>query len=803
MSAEVSPSPFARAQPDLARLGYSAVIPVIPPTWMQHAGRGKAPGEVSSGGWRGLSGWQKFRTAAPSSFQIGLWSRMPEANVGLLLGTPAGGESQIVALDIDVTDADELELLQSVLPRSPMSKRAAKGVTLLYRAALDVSSRSYDRAATETTAAERLVDLLAAGRHTCVPPSRHPAGVDYQWLTGPVPANELPLLTDADIEKLEDTLESLGWLRDGRASDSSPTGGRAPLAPYDPADPWSVAKARALADLDRWFPDLCLPGTRRARGGWEAIPAWRASSTGRPLEMRKRNLSASSIGIRDWGAGGSDAGLTAIDVVQRALDLTASEALVWLQEKLGIEEEDDGIVISLQMPDSKTPPAALEVAATEGVEVLGGARILAEAVGGSTHDRGDLPEHLLQSCPGLLGGIVDYIVASARKPQPTLALGAALAILGTAAGRRYAGPTESGTHLYLFLSGASGVGKEHPLDMMSRILQAADMGQHVGPSEFMSFQAAFTALQRQPLLCCPMDEIGTFFGRCSRRGAAGNEAALTGVLRTAWGKSFAAMASPGWATRDVGTIYAPALTILGASTPDELFKSLETGAIESGFLNRWLLFPTFDRPEARSPAADKFAVPQQIVDGLKAIYNVGGPIAQATMHTGRCDAPMVKVEWEGGEDGPLAREFYAWAATLDEQSDNESLFARCAEQTIRVATIRAIGSDATAPVVDRQCFDWAREIVLWSTRAMVSHSADFMAENQTQADRARVLRAIKKAGTISHRDLTRKLTIFKARELEEIVKMLEGAELVQTEKVVNPTNSKTTKRYTFTGGAEQ
>lgn len=271
---------------------------------------------------------------------------MPEANVGLLLGTPAGHDTQIVGLDIDVTDDDELALLQSVLPRSSMSKRGSKGVTLLYRASASLKSRSYDRAATETTSAERLVDLLAAGRHTCVPPSRHPAGVDYQWLTGPVPADELPLLTEDDLEKLEDTLETLGWVRDGRAA-SGPTGERAPMAPFDPSDPWSVAKAVALSNLDAWFSDLDLPGTRRARGGWEAIPTWRASSSGRPTEMRKRNLSASSTGIRDWGAAGADAGLTAIDVVQRALDLSASESLIWLQEKLGIQDNDSDVVIDL------------------------------------------------------------------------------------------------------------------------------------------------------------------------------------------------------------------------------------------------------------------------------------------------------------------------------------------------------------------------------------------------------------------------------------------------------------------------
>jgi len=813
------PSPFALAQPELARIGYSAVIPLIPPSATHHAGRGKAPGECRGGHWRGLEGWTRFKDSSPSSFEVGMWSRMPDANVGLLLGTSAGGGSQLVAVDIDVTDADELALLQSVLPVSAMSKRGAKGITLMYRASPDLKSKAYDRAATDATRAERLVDLLAGGRQTCLPPSRHPAGVTYQWVTGPVAPSDLPLLTDDDLEKLEDTLETLGWVRDDRAAErDGKLSPRAVLGAFDPSDPWSVAKAEALARLDEWFPELGLPGTRRARGGWEAVAVWRPSSTGRPVEMRKRNLSACSTGIRDWGASGNDTGLTAIDVVQRALDLTASGALVWLQEKLGIEDDDGGVVIDLSpttandesdlpaplrglgaAPESQTPP---DIAGgdTEGARVLGGPSTVAAGNADAAHGTPtEMPPHLLD-CPGLVGDIIDYVVATARKPQRVLALATALTVVGTCGGRRYAGPTGSGTHLYCLAAAKSGASKDHGLDMAVRLLTAAEMTQHVGKGEWMSFQAVYKSLNRQPLSLNCIDEVGGFLKRINKRTSGGNEQAITAVLRTAWGKSFKMLPPPEWAGQDYAPIWSPALSVLGASTHEEFFRALEAGDTENGFLNRWLLFSTQERPAVQKPTADLFEVPASIVEGMKAIYQGGNPLVNATMHSGRCDRPEIVAQWADGEDGALNREYLTWAEQLDEASDAESFFARTAEQALRIATIRAMGCNPERPVIDRACFAWAKEVSLWCARRMLSDAREFMAENQTQSDRAKVVRAIRANTPLSQRDLLRKLTGFKVRELEEITKALEMAELIRVDLGPPATNNKRSKIYVWVGG---
>src|SRR5262249_3787385 len=65
--------------------------------------------------------------------------------------------------------------------------------------------------------------------------------------------------------------------------------------------------------------------------------------------------------------------------------------------------------------------------------------------------------------PGLVGQIVDWIVAGARRPNRVMALGVALTVVGTLIGRRFEGPTGCATHLYVFILAPTGWGKDHPL----------------------------------------------------------------------------------------------------------------------------------------------------------------------------------------------------------------------------------------------------------------------------------------------------------------------------------------------------
>lgn len=349
VAASAPPSPFAQAAPSLSALGFSC-LPLIPSSVGHHRGRGKAPGAYVSGGWRGLDGWERYRDVPLTSFDLKLALAAPGANVGVVLGTVARPGFYTIAIDVDVTDPDALDAIVRCLPASPMKKRGSKGVTLFYAAPKSIGSRSFDdhRIPRNSGIPRRLVDVLTgfSAKQTVCPPSIHPEGPTYEWLAGPVPASELPVFDDDAMTVLEETLQQFGY--DPEAA----RGGRGERKPYTPpaagsmtGDAFDEAKAAALENLSAWVPHLeNVHGLRPARGGYEAVSLMRDSSTGRPLHKRKRNLSIQRNGIVDFGTGET---FSAVDLVSYHNGLTISEALTWLEDKLGLDD-GESVVIDLK-----------------------------------------------------------------------------------------------------------------------------------------------------------------------------------------------------------------------------------------------------------------------------------------------------------------------------------------------------------------------------------------------------------------------------------------------------------------------
>jgi hypothetical protein len=90
---------------------------------------------------------------------------------------------------------------------------------------------------------------------------------------------------------------------------------------------------------------ICAPrAPSRRRHGFEAVPIWRPSSTGRDKTKRGRNLKISPSGIRDFGV---DRGYTPLDLVLRALDCDLDAAFAFLSERLGWSSGD----VSIAIPD--------------------------------------------------------------------------------------------------------------------------------------------------------------------------------------------------------------------------------------------------------------------------------------------------------------------------------------------------------------------------------------------------------------------------------------------------------------------
>ncbi len=332
---------------------------------------------------------------------------------------------------------------------------------------------------------------------------------------------------------------------------------------------------------------------------------------------------------------------------------------------------------------------------------------------------------------------------------PIINLGAALCIVGTLAARKWATPTEGGTHLYILGLAGTGQGKDHPKRAATHILAAAGLKRFVAPSSWKSDSALVQHVSRHPACVSFSDEVGEFIGRLNSKGASTHERGVSGVMRELWGVNWGIHTPPGWAeSRDrqrVEPISAPAYSFLGLSVPEAVWEALASSDLSNGFANRFIVLANDrDIPE-QDPDESVFDVPETLLQRLRDLVEYGGALSNMTMHHGETSAPMVRVPWDGGRGGPAHQVFKAFQEFCRVQPESETLMKRTAEIACRLATIRAIGIAGPDAVVSVADMEWGREVAIWSARRMIADTAAYMSESDHQARAKFVLRHLTEA----------------------------------------------------------
>jgi hypothetical protein len=184
--------------------------------------------------------------------------------------------------------------------------------------------------------------------------------------------------------------------------------------------------------------------------------------------------------------------------------------------------------------------------------------------------------------PGLVGQTVEWIVSGARRPNRVMALGVALTVVGTLQGRLVEGPTGNATHLYVFILAPTGWGKDHPLWCGNKLMIEVGHKGLLGPSEFVSGRGIIKYLKRQPLVLCIVDELGELFMLVNSQGPNAFVRDILGQFKklyNSWGLINTAESVPDESV----TINHPAVSIVGACTPQAFFEALTPIDIEGGF----------------------------------------------------------------------------------------------------------------------------------------------------------------------------------------------------------------------------
>ena len=369
----------------------------------------------------------------------------------------------------------------------------------------------------------------------------------------------------------------------------------------------------------------------------------------------------------------------------------------------------------------------------------------------------EAPAGLLE-LPGALGAFVRYVNATAPRPQPAFAIGAALALGATVCGRRYRTTRNNFSALYFVHVGKSGSGKEHARTAIYAALTAADWPQLIGRNGFSSDSAVISSLLLQPSQITVIDEIGALLGNIQAEGAYMARSAVTSLVE-AWGNLHGSMRPKALsmlsASRDQidaalkQVVHCPSLSLLGMTTPRTFYGSLNESSIEGGFLSRLLVIET-DIGRQMPGVPSNEPVPAVVVDWIQAVRTHQAQRGNLAAVDAGPDALPITTEVPIDQAAQAVFDAYM-RETLTSADDLEQegmaeLEVRSVEKAMRIALSLAVSSDPFAPTITRMEAEWAVAYVRhWTARTVLSvrenmHGGKFA---QWQAE---VRRLIAKAG---------------------------------------------------------
>lgn len=705
---------------------------------------GFRPLEVYSKGKRpkGMA-WQiRARQTPPDAVQ-----RAPKVDA-LSTGILADG---LRPIDVDVDDDDAAAAICNVVferfgPAPMRSRSNSPRCTILYRAAEGAPGKK------SVIGAKGKVEALGLGQQF-VAYGTHPSGAEIEWSEDLAERGRdgLPAITedalDAFLLSIHDTLG---------VPTATATEHPQPQADLEPAD---IAE---LEELVGYIPASCgyhewldvLMALHAATGGDQAglDLADRWSATGGKMYAGSKQIE------KKWRSF-QRSGINVATLAEIARQHGANLSEIAFRHRIGsIETPDDGFDAE-RLEVGKSEPQEAKIAASAG-------------------DPEPTPAPSIDYPPGLVGDIAKWIVAGAWRPQPSISIGAGLIAVGTAAGRLYRGPEGAATHLYVLGLAPTGCGKDHPLQMVPRLLDLAGLSQHIGPSEFISMPAVVDFLKDKPLSACAMDEVGDFLRRINDRRASGFERSISKVIRSLWSLGYKPYATPQWAQKASQTIHAPAMSLFGASTFEQFYNAMSGGSLEDGTLNRFITVGSAVRPPRKRPPPFDLHGAAALAKRLEAVYTAAGDFSGSwrnnpSMNPENVEDGLIELEWGTG----AKERFEEISDDLEDRMFDPSVapfITRVMEQSVRLATIVAIGKGSS--LVSCHDLEWGYSLASQSATFMQVGFQEYGAETEFEALTQRIVRTLKeRGGRASHRDITRAIRTVKAKDIREALETLVDA----------------------------
>ncbi len=387
--------------------------------------------------------------------------------------------------------------------------------------------------------------------------------------------------------------------------------------------------------------------------------------------------------------------------------------------------------------------------------------------------------------PSLVGRVTRWINSTAQQPQPTFALMNTICMFGALFGRRYAmAHLHTRCNIFVIAVAKPGAGKDHSRQRVKELMIASGLGQLICGDRFSSGVAILKTLFDYPSRISHLDEMGLYLQSLTAKNAAGHQRDVIKTLLEVYSSSSGVYHGQEYADsreRQRLDINQPNFNFFGTTTPRTLIPALNHDMVDNGTLSRILLIPPFeDYPDAQIP--EKMEVPEDLIDDIRRSYEVAptnvGNLTNIQTLASSSIAPIV-VEWE---DTAFAEYSKVRDWQLQHSRNDDALWVRYTEITIKLAMIEAIARDPSSPIVTFEIFKMANDLARWSFNYTADLITKEVAENEIEASHKKILNIIRKAGEdgLSTTQLAKYCQGMKARDRNEILQtLMEAGDIIE------------------------
>jgi hypothetical protein len=362
------------------------------------------------------------------------------------------------------------------------------------------------------------------------------------------------------------------------------------------------------------------------------------------------------------------------------------------------------------------------------------------------HPASDTPD----SAGGLLCEMSEWITSTAVIPVSELSLTSSIALLCGMFGDKALTPLGGGINMYMVTVMDVGSGKGHAPKSIIKLAKAAAKPGAVTNGDPTSYAAIERMLRKNKSTVVVMDEYGETLqdvnSRQKNSAAASIRKFLLAIYDQADGTFDGRQYASADSKKDDSPIEGPALTVLGMTTASTLYNGLSEDSLGGGFISRFVFIEGKHSETIKVPSITRTKnVPSALVDRLReAITKFPKPEGEGNLTA----LKKYIVPFADGEEGEAYKrysEVFLWQQWKGWDQRQHNINARVAENTLRLATVRAISRDPIQPVVCTEDVEWGWAIVHHSLEVITSGIDRHMSGSIPEALRKAVKEALRNA----------------------------------------------------------